>query len=59
VPALLVTAETRAPSATPAAPAALERCELCEAFAVAASPVRTSLAAGAEIFRQGDRAGMV
>jgi CRP/FNR family transcriptional regulator/CRP/FNR family nitrogen fixation transcriptional regulator len=59
VPALLNPAETQIPSAKPAAPAALERCELCEAFAIAASPVRAALTAGAEIFRQGDRAGMV
>ena len=59
MPALLNPAETQTLTAKPAASAALERCELCEAFAVAASPVRASLAAGVEVFRQGDRAGMV
>lgn len=43
----------------PAAPAVLDRCEICEAFAIAAFPVRATLAPGEEIFRQGDRAGMV
>lgn len=56
MPALRNPVET--PSA-PVTPAALDRCELCEAFAVAASPVRATVAAGGEIFRQGDRAGMV
>ncbi len=59
MPALLNPAETQTLSAKQGAPAALERCELCEAFALAAAPVRASLTAGAEIFRQGDRAGMV
>lgn len=52
----------RSPVALPPAPAApvvLERCELCEAFAIASSSVRAPLAAGEEIFRQGERAGLV
>lgn len=59
MPALLNPEETAGTSARPVAPAPLERCELCEAFAVVASPGRAALAAGAEIFREGDRAGMV
>ena len=59
MPALPNPAVTPGGAVKPVAPAALERCELCEAFAVAASPARATLAAGAEIFRQGDRASMV
>lgn len=55
MPALHTLAETPAQTA----PVELDRCELCEAFAVAASPVRSTLRAGDEIFRQGDRATMV
>ena len=56
MPALLHSVET---PTVPTAPTALERCELCEAFAAATTPARASVAAGEEIFRQGDRAGMV
>ena len=56
MPALLHSVET---PTVPTAPAALERCELCEAFAAATTPARASVAAGEEILRQGDRAGMV
>lgn len=48
-----------APLPAHAAPAPPERCELCEAFAIASSSVRAPLAAGEEIFRQGDRASFV
>ncbi|MGZ9098062.1 MAG: helix-turn-helix domain-containing protein [Brevundimonas sp.] len=48
-----------APLSAPAAPVVLERCELCEAFAIASSSVRAPLAAGEEIFRQGERASFV
>lgn len=40
-------------------PAAADRCELCEAFAVASASVRAPIAAGDEIFREGDRASFV
>lgn len=40
-------------------PLVLERCELCEAFSIASSSVRSPLAAGEEIFRQGEPAGFV
>lgn len=43
----------------PTAPVVLEHCELCEAFAIASSSIRTPFAAGEEIFRQGDRASFV
>lgn len=48
-----------APLSAPTAPVAPERCELCEAFAIASSSTRAPLAAGEEIFRQGDRASFV
>lgn len=48
-----------APLPAPAAPAVLDRCELCEAFAIASASVRAPLAGGEEIFRQGERASSV
>ena len=48
-----------APQPASAAPVAPERCELCEAFAIASASVRAPYAAGAEIFRQGERANLV
>lgn len=50
---------TIAHPSTPSAPVVFERCELCEAFAIASSSVRAPLAAGGEIFRQGERASFV
>lgn len=55
----------RAPSQHPpqpsvnCAPLARERCELCEAFAIASASVHAPLAAGEEIFRQGEQADYV
>lgn len=48
-----------APQPASAAPVVPERCELCEAFAIASASVRAPYAAGAEIFRQGERASLV
>lgn len=48
-----------APLPASLAPAAPERCELCEAFAIASASIRAPYAAGAEIFRQGERASLV
>lgn len=43
----------------PTLPAALERCELCEAFSIASSSARPPLAPGEQIFHQGERANFV
>lgn len=48
-----------APSPATAAPIALERCELCEAFAITSSSTRPPLALGEEVFRQGEAASFV
>ena len=48
-----------APLPAPPVPVVVDRCELCEAFAIASSQVRAPLTAGEEIFRQGERASSV
>lgn len=59
MPALRSLAEIRPSAGTQPPPNDLERCELCAAFAAAASPVRLTFGPAGCIFGQGDRADMV
>lgn len=59
MPALRDTFHVPAPRSNPAEQPSLERCELCEAFAVAASPTRLAVPVGGQIFGQGDPATIV
>ena len=59
MPALRDTFEVPSPRSNAVEQPSLERCELCEAFAVAASPTRVTVPVGGQIFGQGDPATMV